>query len=83
MKRLKWILALTVLVAVGCAVQAEEITKPARVKKISDKDNIEYYHVVVSRREGAEQVFLFTSSMLWISRASLLISGRLAMSQSG
>ena len=59
MKRLKWILALTVLVAVGCSVQITEITKPARVNKISDKDNIEYYHVVVSKREGAEQVFLF------------------------
>ena len=59
MKRLKWILALIVLVAVGCAVQVKEITKPARVKKVSDKDNIEHYHVIVSKREGAEQVFLF------------------------
>ncbi len=59
MKRLKWILALTVLVAVSCAVQVTEITKPARVKKVSNKDNIKQYHVVVSQREGAEQVFLF------------------------
>ena len=44
MKTLKWILALIVLVAVGCAVQVKEITKPARVKKVSDKDNIEHYH---------------------------------------
>ncbi len=33
--------------------------KPARVKKVSDKDNIEHYYVVVSKREGVEQVFLF------------------------
>ncbi len=59
MKRLKWFLALSVLVAVGCAVQVNEITKPARVNKVSDKDKIERYHVVVSKREGAEQVFLF------------------------
>ncbi len=59
MKRLTWTLVLSVLVAVGYAVQAEEITKPVTVKKVSDKDNIERYHVVVSKREGAEQVFLF------------------------
>ena len=59
MKRLKWILVLSVLVVSGCAVQVKEITKPATVKKISDKDNLEQYHVVVSKREGAEQVFLF------------------------
>jgi len=59
MKRLTWILILLIFVAVGCAVQAEEITKPARVKKVSDKDDIEQYHVVVSKREGAEQVLLF------------------------
>jgi len=59
MKRLTWTLVLSVLVAVGCAVQVKEITKPATVKKVSDKDNIERYHVVVSKREGAEQVFLF------------------------
>ncbi len=59
MKRLTWTLVLSVLVAVSYAVQAEEITKPARVKKVSDKDDIELYHVVVSKREGAEQVFLF------------------------
>ena len=52
-------LVLSILVNVGCAVQVKEITKPARVKKISEKDNIERYHVVVSKREGAEQVFLF------------------------
>jgi hypothetical protein len=60
MKRLKWILVLSVLVAAGCAVQVEEITKPATVKKISDKGKIGLYHVIVSRREGAEQGFLFT-----------------------
>ena len=63
MKRLKWILILSTFVAVGCTVQVKEITKPAkvktRVKKVSDKDNIEHYHVVMSRREGTEQVFLF------------------------
>ena len=59
MKRLTWTLILSVLVAIGCAVQVKAITKPARVKKISDKDNIERYHVIVSQREGAEQVFLF------------------------
>ena len=59
MKRLKWILILLTFVAVGCAVQVKEITRPATVKKVSDKDNIERYHVVVSKREGAEQVFLF------------------------
>ena len=59
MKRLTWILILLIFVAVSCAVQAEEITKPARVKKVSDKDDIELYHVVVSKREGAEQVLLF------------------------
>jgi pimeloyl-ACP methyl ester carboxylesterase len=59
MKRLKWILILPAFLAVGCAVQAEEITKPATVKKISDKDNTKHYHVVVTQREGAEQVFLF------------------------
>jgi len=59
MKRLKWILILSTFVAVGCAVQVNEITKPARVYKASDKDNIELYHVIVSKRDGAEQVFLF------------------------
>jgi pimeloyl-ACP methyl ester carboxylesterase len=59
MKRITWTLFFSVLIAVGCAVQANEITKPARVKKVSDKDNIEQYHVVVSKREDAEQVFLF------------------------
>ncbi len=59
MKRLKWILILLTFVAAGCAVQVKEITKPARVNRVSDKDNIEQYHVVVSKREGAEQVFLF------------------------
>jgi len=34
MKRLKWFLALSVLVAVGCAVQVKEITKPARLKSV-------------------------------------------------
>ena len=82
MKRLKWFLALSVLVAVGCAVQVNEITeitKPARVKKVSDKDNIEQYHVVVSKRESAEQVFLFmkvkrpvASGILFVGSEGLL-----------
>jgi len=59
MKRLTWTLVLSVLVAVGYAVQVNEIANPAKVKKVSDKDDIELYHVVVSKREGAEQVFLF------------------------
>jgi len=57
MKWLNWILVLSLLVTVGCAVQVNEITKPARVKKVSDKDNIKQYHVVVSKREGDRNRF--------------------------
>ncbi|MFB3061718.1 MAG: alpha/beta hydrolase [Candidatus Binatia bacterium] len=75
MKRLTWTLVLSILVAVGYAVQAEEITKPARVKKVSDKDNIERYHVVVSKREGAEQVFLFMKVKRPVASVILFVGG--------
>jgi len=75
MKRLTWTLVLSVLVAVGYAVQAEEITKPVTVKKVSDKDNIERYHVVVSKREGAEQVFLFMKVKRPVASVILFVGG--------
>lgn len=54
-----YLISLLILFAVGGAVQVKEITKPARVKRVANKGDIERYHVVVSMRERAEQVFLF------------------------
>ena len=59
---MNWLISVLIIssvVAVDCTAQVKEITKPARVIRISDKDNIERYHVEVSKRERAEQVFLF------------------------
>ncbi len=59
MNRLIPVLMLSTAVSVGCSAHVKEVTEPARVNKVANKDDIELCHVVVSKREGAEQVFLF------------------------